>query len=75
LTALEGHGPANPKRLSACREHKSTELAEKLQQVEALLGAGKNSAARTLLEQVDAHFGGLATPKSVELASQMNALD
>jgi hypothetical protein len=75
LIALEGHAPAKPKLLSACREHKSTELAEKLQQIEALLEAGKSPAARTLLEQVDAHFGGLATPRSVELASQMNALD
>jgi hypothetical protein len=75
LLALEGHAPANPKLLSACRQHKSTELAEKLQQVEALLEGGKGAAARKLLEEVDAHFGGLALPRSAELALQMNALD
>lgn len=75
LIALENHTPANPKMLSACREHKSTNLAEKLQQIGALMEAGKGPAARKLLEELDAHFGGLAAPKSVELATQMNALD
>ena len=75
LIALEGHTPANPKILSTCREHKSTELAEKLQRIGALLEGGKSPAARKLLEEVDAHYGGLAAPQSVELATRMNALD
>lgn len=75
LAALESHTPPNPKMLSACREYKSTKLAEKVQQIGSLLEAGKGPAARKLLEELDAHFGGLAAPKSVELASQMNALD
>jgi hypothetical protein len=29
-------------------------------------------AASTLLEQIDAHFGGLAAPKSVELDLKIN---
>ena len=75
LIALESHTSVAPKMLSACREHKSTKLAEKLQQIGSLLEGGKDPAARKLLEEVDAHFGGLAAPKSVELATQMNALD
>lgn len=75
LIALESHAPANPKLLSACREHKSTQLAEKLQQIRQLLVDGKGPAARKLLDDLDAHYGGLAAPQSVEFATQMNALD
>ncbi|MEP6886316.1 MAG: PHB depolymerase family esterase [Gammaproteobacteria bacterium] len=75
LTALESHAAPMPKPLAACREHKATRLREQLQQVQELMGHDKTSAAMSLLEQVDAHFGGMAAPKSVELAASMNALD
>jgi pimeloyl-ACP methyl ester carboxylesterase len=75
LTALEGHSPANPRLLSACRDHKAAELAANLEDVQKLMAEGKVPAARSLLEKTDARFGGLAAPKSVELASQMNLLD
>lgn len=75
LTALENHAPPPLKSLAACREHKAAVLTEKLQQVEALMERGKTPAAVSLLEQVDAHFAGLAAPRSVELAAKLNALD
>jgi hypothetical protein len=75
LTALEGHSPANPKLLSVCRDHKSAELATNLEDIQKLMTEGKGPAARSLLEKTDARFGGLAAPKSVELASQMKALE
>jgi pimeloyl-ACP methyl ester carboxylesterase len=72
LTALNEHVAPKPNTLTACREHKAVELASQLQQVEELLGRGKIPAASTLLGQIDAHFAGLAAPKSVELASRIN---
>ena len=75
LTALEGHSPPNPKLLSVCRDHKAAELGTNLEDVQKLMAEGKMPAARSLLEKIDARFGGLAAPKSLEFASQMKALD
>ncbi len=75
LTALEGRIASLPKPLAACREYKATKLTAQLQQVEELMGHGKSRAALRLLEQVDIHFGGLAAPKSVDLAASLNALN
>lgn len=75
LTALENHNAPLPKPLADCREYKANKLSAQLAQVQDLMGHHKSRAALRLLEQVDAHFGGMAAAKSVELAASMNALD
>jgi predicted esterase len=75
LTALENHSAPGPKLLASCREYKNKELEERLQEIHDLWDRGKHQAAVSRLEQVDARFGGLAAPRSVELASEMHELD
>jgi hypothetical protein len=67
--------PAKPDadKLAACRARIDNEVATQLQQVEGLLAAGKRDDALTLLDKVDAHYGGLAAPRSVELAGKIDA--
>ncbi|HXB00825.1 MAG TPA: PHB depolymerase family esterase, partial [Steroidobacteraceae bacterium] len=71
LTALGNHVPPKPDRLASCRAHREKEIGEQLQQVEDLLGRGKSRDARTLLQQIDIRFAGLAAPGSVELAQKL----
>jgi hypothetical protein len=71
LTALGGHVRRKPDRLAGCRAHREKEIGEQLQEVEDLLGLGKSRDARTLLQQVDVRFAGLAAPRSVELAQKL----
>jgi poly(3-hydroxybutyrate) depolymerase len=75
LTALEGHSVPKPRLLTACREYKEKELGEKLQQVEELWGHGKSQAAVSRLKQLDAQFGALGAPRSVDLATEMHVLN
>lgn len=55
-------------RLAACRAHIDNDVTAQLKQVEDLLASGKRDDALTLLVKVDAHYGGLAAPRSTELA-------
>ena len=71
LTALGNHVPPKPDRLASCRAHREKEIGEQLQEVEDLLGRGKSRDARTLLQQIDIRFAGLAAPRSVELAQKL----
>jgi hypothetical protein len=75
LNAMQTHAAPELKRLASCREYKQKELAGKLQEVEDLWKRGKRAAAVSRLAQLDAQFGGLAAPRSVELATEMHALD
>jgi len=58
----------DPAVLAACRAHLEAELQGKLAQVQALIAASKQAAARKLLLAIDARYGGLAGPYSLELA-------
>jgi len=68
LDALERHDRAPTEKLASCRRRCEQDLDEKLRQVEALQASGKTDAAAALLEAIDQRFGGLAAPRSVELA-------
>lgn len=70
LDALLRHADPRPGKLAACRARVATELSAQLQQVAGALARGEAAGARRLLDRVDAHYGGLAAPRSVELASQ-----
>lgn len=71
LQALLHPVTADAGRLAACRSGLQQALSEKLQQAEALIGRGRADAARKLLLDIDTRYGGLAAPRSVELAQQL----
>jgi pimeloyl-ACP methyl ester carboxylesterase len=70
---LAKYVPPDPHKLADCRARLDRELTEKLQQVENFVADGKLRDARTLLNNVDARYGGLAAPRSVELAEEIDA--
>ena len=55
-------------KLSVCQSKIEAELATRLQEVQALSAAGRRTEAEKLLQKVDGRFGGLAAPRSIELA-------
>jgi dienelactone hydrolase len=71
LDALETHVDPAPDKLASCRRRYEQELDDKLSEVETLRAGGKADAASALLEAVDQRFGGLAAPRSVELAQRL----
>ena len=62
--------PARPDgdKLAACRSRIDAELEQKLQQVQSLSAAGRRADANKLLVTIDERFGGLAAPRSIDLA-------
>jgi len=70
LDALLRRAEPQPHRLVACRARIDEELTAQLKQVEDSFARGEPSAARRLLGKIDARYGGLAAPRSVELAGQ-----
>jgi len=73
LDALTGTHAPDPQKLAACRQRTAADLSAKLAQARALLDAGKASDAWSLLKKIDARYGGLAAPESVDLAGQIHA--
>ncbi len=72
LDALETHAAPTSGKLTSCRHRYEQELDEKLHQVEALQASGKMDAAAALLDAIDQRFGGLAAPRSIELAQRLH---
>ena len=70
LEALLGQRHADPGKLEGCRARIDQELRTQLGQVESSFSRGDPGGARQLLSQIDARYGGLAAPRSVELATQ-----
>jgi hypothetical protein len=66
-TAIE----PDPAKLAACRSAIDTELETNLQSVEASIANGQVTEARKRLKTVDDRFGGLAAPRSLDLASKL----
>jgi hypothetical protein len=60
-------------KLAACRAQVDASLDAALRGVQDLAHAGKPDKAREALAKVDGQFGGLAAPRSVELADSLNA--
>lgn len=54
-----------------CSERLDAEVTAALAQVDALITAGNNDAAGNLLFEIDERYGGLAAPRSVDLARQL----
>jgi hypothetical protein len=70
LDALLGQRHRNSDKLEDCRAHIEQEMRAQLGQVEVALEPGDSNGGKHLLSQIDAQYGGLAAPRSVELATQ-----
>jgi predicted esterase len=69
---LEPQRP-DPERLAACRAGIEADVAAGLGHIDALIAGGKRSEAAGLLKEIDAKFGGLAAPHSLELDAALSA--
>jgi pimeloyl-ACP methyl ester carboxylesterase len=58
-------------KLADCRIEIDKEMNVQLKEAESLIAAGKRDDARQKLLDIDARFGGLAAPRSVELFDQL----
>jgi hypothetical protein len=67
LDALHKRVEAYPNGLVDCRARIDEELTTQLKQVADSFARGEPSTARRLLGKIDARYGGLAAPRSVEL--------
>lgn len=70
LVALEQHHPPATDKLDTCRAHLQQALDAQLDQVQQLKQRDEIDKALQLLRRIDTHYGGLAAPRSVELATQ-----
>ena len=66
---LNGSRPDSSK-LAACRSAIDSDLEKKFQKVQSLGAAGRRADVDKLLIEIDEHYGGLAAPRSVDLASK-----
>jgi dienelactone hydrolase len=74
LASLDKHHAVEAGALAACRARIDHERDVQLDKVQALLDAGKTNDARSLLQTIDARFGGLAAPRSLALAEHLQPL-
>ncbi len=72
LKALLDPVAPDPDKLATCRSGYEQELTAKLQKTKSLIADGKADEATKLLFEIDQRFGGLASPLSVELNSQID---
>ena len=72
LRYLTESGQAEPQGLAACRSGIEAELAAGLQRVEALIGDARDAEAQKQLSAIDERFGGLAAPRSIDLATRLH---
>lgn len=70
LGSLAAGTHADPDRLAQCRAALDAELDARFQKVDSLIAAGRRDAAVKLLDKIDQRYGGLAAPRSLELAEK-----
>jgi predicted esterase len=58
-------------KVAPCRSAVEADLDARLQSAAALIAAGQAAGAEKLLNAIDERFGGLAAPRSVELAARL----
>jgi hypothetical protein len=71
LDRLATQGRAEPEKLARCRAALDADLAARLHEVEELIARSATREAAARLRQIDERFGGLAAPRSVELAGRL----
>ena len=74
LDMLYKHAEPKLARLNNCRLRIHQELGKQIDQTNDLLAAGNVDGARRLLDKIDTHYGGLAAPRSVDLAIRLQSL-
>lgn len=72
LVALRKPVVEDPSGLSACRHRNEGDMGALLEQARQLSARNKPDEARKLLEGVDAQYGGLAAPGTVELMRRLD---
>ena len=75
LDMLDKHAVPNVARLNNCRLRLNRELEKQMDQASDLLAAGNVDGARRLLNKIDTRYGGLAAPRSVDLAARLAGTD
>jgi hypothetical protein len=75
LDMLDKHAEPNLTRLNNCRVRINQEMEKAIAQVNDLLAAGNADGARRLLNKIDTRYGGLAAPRSVDLAARIVGMD
>lgn len=73
LAVLEQPVSADPHPLADCRARLDQEMAAQFRAIEALRAGGKLDGAWALLAKTDAHYGGLAAARTLEVAAQLAA--
>jgi predicted esterase len=69
----DGADPVDAGALAACRERLDGAVSAELDAVDARIAAGDFDGAGTLLADIDHRRGGLAAPRSIELARELAA--
>jgi hypothetical protein len=75
LDMLDKHAEPDLTRLNNCRLRINQELEKAIAQAGDLLAAGNADRARRSLNKIDTRFGGLAAPRSVDLAARIGGMD
>jgi pimeloyl-ACP methyl ester carboxylesterase len=75
LDMLDKHAQPNLARLAKCRLHIDQELGKEIDRANAVLADGNVEGARKLLNKIDTRYGGLAAPRSVDLAARILGMD
>ena len=75
LDMLDKHAKPNLARLSSCRLRINRELEKTIVEANGLLAARNADAARRSLIKIDTRYGGLAAPRSVDLAARIGGMD
>ena len=74
LSAALHDSTRDPTRLAKCRATVEHGLDAQLNDAEALVARGERETATKLLTNIDARYGGMAAPRSVELAKALQSL-
>jgi pimeloyl-ACP methyl ester carboxylesterase len=75
LDMLDKHAEPKLARLNNCRLRISQDLGKQIDQASDLLAAGDVEEARRLLNRIDTRYGGLAAPRSVDLAARIAGMN
>jgi hypothetical protein len=75
LDMLDKHAEPTLTRLNNCRLRINQELGKEIDQANDLLAAGNVDGTRKLLDKIDTRYGGLAAPRSVDLAARIVSTD
>jgi pimeloyl-ACP methyl ester carboxylesterase len=71
LAALSGPAKTQPDAVVACRRNIEDTLSAKLREASSLAASGRRGAARALLNEIDARYGGLAAPRIIDINSAL----